>query len=66
MAQECIHYQDDPLTLEEGGIGQILISLAVQGFVYMVVLVVNDMRILHVLWYKLTCVGVSDAYRLDR
>jgi len=66
LTQECIGYQDDPLSFGEGGIGQILVSLAVQGFVYMVVLVVNDMRILHVLWYKLTCVGVSDAYRLDR
>ena len=31
----------------------------------MTLLVVNDSSVLHVLWYKFTCVGDNDDYRLD-
>ena len=65
LTTKCIKFQKDAISLREGGIGQFLISLATHGLVYITLLLVNDLRVLHVLWYKVTCVGVRDMFRFD-
>ncbi|KAI0214957.1 Retinal-specific phospholipid-transporting ATPase ABCA4 [Lamellibrachia satsuma] len=65
LTTKCIKFQKDAISLGEGGIGQFLISLATHGLVYITLLLVNDSRVLHVLWYKVTCVGVRDMFSFE-
>ena len=52
----CLDYEEDYLSLSPGGIGRSLVFLAIQGFVYFVILFLIESRALqityHVLFYR--------------
>ena len=63
MTDYCQPYVSNPLSFAPGGIGLILLGLAIHGVVTMTLLVVIDCGFFHNVWYKLTCIAGLDPYR---
>lgn len=49
----CLDYEKNYLSLQPGGIGRSLVFLAVQGYLYFIILFLIESRTLQVIYYKL-------------
>ena len=66
QTDDCrLQFVSNPLAIGAGGIGLILIGLAIHGVIAMIVLVLIDSGVFSNMWNKLTCTTVLYAQSSD-